>query len=84
VSLSLGYVVVPSFRRSSAPELLDAHSGGITRQNKRGPNLPKGRWLAPVWVLDRPGGHHPPCASTAVSSYTPALSDAVDTWTKQG
>src|SRR4029450_6451998 len=30
VSLSLGYVVVPSFRWSSAPELLDAHSGGIT------------------------------------------------------
>jgi hypothetical protein len=30
VSLSLGYVVVPSFRCSSAPELLDAHSGGIT------------------------------------------------------
>jgi hypothetical protein len=29
VSLSLGYVVVPSFRSSSAPELLDAHSGGI-------------------------------------------------------
>jgi hypothetical protein len=26
VSLSLGYVVVPSFRWSSAPELLDAHS----------------------------------------------------------
>jgi hypothetical protein len=22
--------------------------------------------LAPVWVLDRPGGHHPACASTAV------------------
>src|SRR5215207_3835498 len=30
VSLSLGYVVVPSFRCSSAPELLDAHSGEIT------------------------------------------------------
>src|SRR5215216_7328024 len=30
VSLSLGYVVVSSFRCSSAPELLDAHSGGIT------------------------------------------------------
>ncbi len=29
VSLSLGYVVVPSFRWSSAPELLDAHSAGI-------------------------------------------------------
>jgi hypothetical protein len=29
VSLSLGYVVVPSFRCSSAPELLDAHSRGI-------------------------------------------------------
>src|SRR5215207_4239293 len=29
VSLSLGYVVVPSFRCSSAPELLDAHSGRI-------------------------------------------------------
>src|SRR4029450_5288379 len=29
VSLSLGYVVVPSFRWSSAPELLDAHSGEI-------------------------------------------------------
>jgi hypothetical protein len=27
--LSLGYVVVPSFRWSSAPELLDAHSAGI-------------------------------------------------------
>jgi len=31
VSLSLGYVVVPSFRWSSAPELLDAHSSGISR-----------------------------------------------------
>ena len=31
VSLSLGYVVVPSFRWSSAPELLDAHSAGIGR-----------------------------------------------------
>src|SRR5215203_5237895 len=30
VSLSLGYVVVPSFRWSSAPELLDAHPRGIT------------------------------------------------------
>src|SRR5436309_1956460 len=29
VSLSLGYVVLPSFRWSSAPELLDAHSAGI-------------------------------------------------------
>jgi hypothetical protein len=29
VSLSLGYVLVPSFRWSSAPELLDAHSAGI-------------------------------------------------------
>jgi hypothetical protein len=29
--LSLGYVVVPSFRWSSAPELLDAHSAGISR-----------------------------------------------------
>jgi hypothetical protein len=29
VSLSLGYVVVPSLRWSSAPELLDAHSAGI-------------------------------------------------------
>src|SRR5829696_86668 len=29
VSLSLGYVVAPSFRWSSAPELLDAHSAGI-------------------------------------------------------
>jgi len=28
--LSLGYVVVPSFRWSSAPELLDAHPRGIT------------------------------------------------------
>src|SRR5436309_5652713 len=31
VSLSLGYVVAPSFRWSSAPELLDAHSVGISR-----------------------------------------------------
>jgi hypothetical protein len=31
VSLSLGYVVVSSFRWSSAPELLDAHSCGIVR-----------------------------------------------------
>src|SRR5918994_5824887 len=30
MSLSLGYVVVSSFRCSSAPELLDAHSPGIT------------------------------------------------------
>jgi hypothetical protein len=29
VSLPLGYVVVPSFRWSSAPELLDAHSRRI-------------------------------------------------------
>jgi hypothetical protein len=34
VSLSLGYVVVPSFRWSSAPELLDAHSGGITDSDR--------------------------------------------------
>src|SRR6266511_4243243 len=33
VSLSLGYVVVPSFRWSSAPELLDAHFAGIIRAN---------------------------------------------------
>jgi hypothetical protein len=32
VSLSLGYVVAPSFRWSSAPELLDAHS---TRNRER-------------------------------------------------
>src|SRR5436309_14554985 len=30
VSLSLGYVVLPSFRWSSAPELLDAHPSEIT------------------------------------------------------
>jgi hypothetical protein len=33
VSLSLGYVVVPSFRCSSAPELLDAHSTGIATKS---------------------------------------------------
>src|SRR5215212_12185225 len=33
VSLSLGYVVVPSFRWSSAPELLDAHSAGIATRS---------------------------------------------------
>jgi len=38
VSLSLGYVVVPSFRWSSAPELLDAHSAGI----KEGPRIALG------------------------------------------
>src|SRR5216117_797486 len=32
VSLALGYVVAPSFRWSSAPELLDAHSRGTTRR----------------------------------------------------
>jgi hypothetical protein len=32
MSLSLGYVVVPSFRWSSAPELLDAHSYGIATE----------------------------------------------------
>jgi hypothetical protein len=29
MSLSLGYDLMPSFRWSSAPELLDAHSVGI-------------------------------------------------------
>jgi hypothetical protein len=38
VSLSLGYVVVPSFRWSSAPELLDAHSAGMAaRSSAHGP-----------------------------------------------
>src|SRR6266542_3254321 len=42
VSLSLGYVVVPSFRCSSAPELLDAHSGGIGVAERTGTRLAKG------------------------------------------
>jgi len=36
VSLSLGYVVAPSFRWSSAPELLDAHSPGIADDDLAG------------------------------------------------
>src|SRR5919204_5462641 len=48
VSLSLGYVVAPSFRCSSAPELLDAHSAGITvRADGRPPTRqdgPDARW----------------------------------------
>jgi hypothetical protein len=44
VSLSLGYVVVPSFRWSSAPELLDAHSAGISgaRRPYRAPRINRG------------------------------------------
>src|SRR5216117_2608749 len=42
VSLSLGYVVAPSFRWSSAPELLDAHSAGIAGA--------PARWVAGVPV----------------------------------
>src|SRR5215211_3764827 len=40
VSLSLGYVVVPSFRYSSAPELLDAHSAGIAGGGVRAAGRP--------------------------------------------
>src|SRR4029453_9313569 len=45
VSLSLGYVVVPSLRWSSAPELLDAHSAGIpsntTQHSVTGTTFPR-------------------------------------------
>jgi hypothetical protein len=48
VSLSLGYVVVPSFRCSSAPELLDAHSPGITARPEATievtPSAPGWKW----------------------------------------
>jgi hypothetical protein len=86
VSLSLGYVVVPSFRCSSAPELLAAHSSGITQPAPPRPNqvegtsnccmlLRDGRYVDPAHI------HceviHRPALTRATAEITPSVSRAV-------